>query len=126
MKDQTMENKIELRKAEKPSQYLSRITRVDTEADFYVELEEDSEDVYEIVAGGEVVGLAYIDDDEEAKDEKEAWERYMAYTKQGGSRTFTELLEHAGLKTPFDEACLKTVCEAAKKWLDEFDMSGIE
>ena len=66
MNNQTVENNIELRKAEKPSQYLSRITRVDTEADFYVELEEDSEDVYEIVAGGEVVGLAYIDDDEEA------------------------------------------------------------
>lgn len=60
------------------------------------------------------------------KDEKAAWERYMAYTVQGGSRTFTELLTHAGLDTPFDEACLKTVCEAAKKWLDEFDMTGIE
>ena len=60
------------------------------------------------------------------KDEKAAWERYMAYTVQGGSRTFTELLKHAGLKTPFDEDCLKTVCEAAKKWLDEFDMTGME
>ena len=60
------------------------------------------------------------------KDPKDAWERYMAYTRQGGSRTFTELLKNAGLETPFDEACLKTVCEAAKKWLDEFDMTGIE
>ncbi|MBP3728909.1 MAG: M3 family oligoendopeptidase [Lachnospiraceae bacterium] len=60
------------------------------------------------------------------KDPKDAWERYMAYTRQGGSRTFVELLENAGLETPFDEACLKTVCEAAKKWLDEFDMTGIE
>ncbi len=60
------------------------------------------------------------------KDPKDAWERYMAYTKQGGSRTFVELLKNAGLETPFDEACLKTVCEAAKKWLDEFDMTGIE
>ena len=80
MKDQTMENKIELRKAEKPSKYLSRITRVDTEADFYVELEEDSEDVYEIVAGGEVVGLAYIDDDEEAfADDEEAFAFVYVY-----------------------------------------------
>ncbi|MBQ7147077.1 MAG: M3 family oligoendopeptidase [Lachnospiraceae bacterium] len=60
------------------------------------------------------------------KDPKDAWERYMAYTRQGGSRTFTELLKNAGLETPFDEACLKTVCEAAKMWLDEFDMTGIE
>lgn len=59
-------------------------------------------------------------------DEAEAWKHYMAYTKQGGSRTFTELLKHAGLKTPFEEDCLRTVCETAKKWLDGFDLTGIE
>lgn len=47
-------------------------------------------------------------------------------SSEGGSRTFTELLAHANLSSPFDEACLKTVCEAAKKWLDEFDMTGME
>ena len=56
------------------------------------------------------------------KDEADAWAHYMAYTKQGGSHTFTELLKHAGLKTPFEEECLRTVCEAAKKWLDSFDL----
>ncbi len=60
------------------------------------------------------------------KDKKKAWEHYMAYTKQGGSRTFVDLLKNAGLKTPFDEECLKTVCEAATKWLNEFDLTGIE
>ena len=60
------------------------------------------------------------------KDEKQAWERYMAYTRQGGTRTFVELLKHAGLKTPFDEDCLKEVCETAKQWLDGFDLTGIE
>ena len=54
-----------------------------------------------------------------------AWAHYMAYTKEGGSRTFTELLKHAGLDTPFDEACLRAVCEEANKWLNEFDLSGI-
>ena len=34
------------------------------------------------------------------KDQKDAWEHYMAYARQGGSRTFTELLAHAGLKSP--------------------------
>ncbi len=57
------------------------------------------------------------------EDEANAWKHYMAYTKQGGSRTFTELLKHAGLKTPFEEDCLRTVCEAAKKWLDSFDLT---
>ncbi len=60
------------------------------------------------------------------EDEADAWKHYMAYTTQGGSRTFTELLKHAGLKTPFEEDCLRTVCEAAKKWLDSFDLTGIE
>ena len=60
------------------------------------------------------------------KDPAEAWKRYMAYTEQGGSRTFVDLLKNAGLATPFDEECLKTVCETAKTWLDNFDLSGIE
>ena len=58
-------------------------------------------------------------------DLSDAWEHYMAYTKEGGSRTFTDLLTHAGLDTPFDEACLRAVCEEANKWLSEFDLGGI-
>ncbi len=60
------------------------------------------------------------------KDADEAWKRYMAYTEQGGSRTFTELLKHAGIATPFEGECLKTVCEAATKWLADFDPSAIK
>ncbi len=56
------------------------------------------------------------------KDQKDAWEHYMAYTRQGGSLVFTELLANAGLISPFDEECLKTVCEAANKRLDEFSI----
>ncbi len=50
----------------------------------------------------------------------------MAYTRQGGSDVFTKLLKNAGLDTPFEESCLRGVCEAAKKWLDEFDLTGLE
>ncbi|MBR3129747.1 MAG: M3 family oligoendopeptidase, partial [Clostridia bacterium] len=60
------------------------------------------------------------------KDRENAWKHYMAYTVQGGSRTFVELLKNAGLRTPFDEACLKEVCEVASKWLNEYDLTGIE
>lgn len=51
------------------------------------------------------------------RDRADAWEHYMAYTRQGGSRTFTELLKNAGLESPFDEKCLRTVCETATEWL---------
>jgi len=59
------------------------------------------------------------------KDKKAAWEKYMAYTSLGGSETFTDLLRDAKLDTPFDEACLKGVCEAANKYLAEYDLEGI-
>ena len=59
------------------------------------------------------------------KDLPDAWAHYMAYTKEGGSKTFTDLLKHAELDTPFDEACLRAVCEEANKWLSEFDLNGI-
>lgn len=54
------------------------------------------------------------------KDPKNAWAHYMAYTKQGGSHTFTDLLKNADLRSPFDETCLKEVCEDANLWLDDF------
>ena len=59
-------------------------------------------------------------------DRKAAWEKYMAYTVQGGSRVFTELLKNAGLDSPFDEKCLRSVCEKAGQWLRNYDLTGIE
>ncbi len=59
------------------------------------------------------------------RDLKDAWAHYMAYTVQGGSRTFTDLLANAGLQSPFDESCLRGVCEAADQWLRDYDLSGI-
>ena len=49
----------------------------------------------------------------------------MAYTRLGGSLTFTELLRSAGLDSPFDEACLRGVCEKANRWLIDCDLTGI-
>mgnify|MGYP002625244425 CR=1 FL=1 len=60
------------------------------------------------------------------KDVGNAWQHYMAYTVQGGSRTFTDLLKNADLESPFDEACLRGVCAEAEKALADFDLTGIE
>ncbi len=54
-----------------------------------------------------------------------AWDRYMAYTRQGGSQVFTKLLENAGIPSPFDGQTLRDVCEAAARWLDACDLTGI-
>lgn len=59
------------------------------------------------------------------KDPKDAWEHYMAYTRQGGSRVFTDLLKNADLASPFEERCLKDVCAQAGKWLDGYDLAGL-
>lgn len=45
------------------------------------------------------------------KDRADAWSHYMAYTKQGGSRTFTELLKNAGLS----RRLRKAVCAASAR-----------
>ena len=60
------------------------------------------------------------------KDPEDAWKHYMAYTSQGGSAVFTDLLKNAELTSPFEESCLKDVCSAARAWLDAYDLSGIE
>lgn len=59
-------------------------------------------------------------------DFAKAWERYMAYTRQGGTRAFTDLVKNAGLTSPFDGDCLKDICSHASAWLDSFDLTGIE
>ena len=60
------------------------------------------------------------------EDYDNAFAHYMAYTEQGGSDTFTHLIEKAGLISPFDEKCLQQVCNAAAKWLSDFNLNGIE
>ena len=60
------------------------------------------------------------------EDLPSAWEQYYRYTRLAGTKTFTGLLETAGLPSPFDEATLRGVCTAAADWLDRFDLTGIE
>ena len=60
------------------------------------------------------------------KDRKKAWDYYMAYTRQGGSKVFTELLKGADLGSPFEEETLRGICEQAAEALDKFDLTGIE
>lgn len=48
-----------------------------------------------------------------------AWQRYMKLVKCGGTKTYSELIATAGFDSPFGEAALRQVAEAAEKWLDE-------
>ncbi len=60
------------------------------------------------------------------EDLPDAWKHYMAYTVQGGSRTFTDLLKNADLESPFEAHCLSSVCDKARAYLDNYDLTGIE
>lgn len=52
-------------------------------------------------------------------DYKDAWERYMRFVREGGKKTFVELCEVAGIKTPFEDGALKEIALATEKWLNE-------
>lgn len=60
------------------------------------------------------------------EDRENAWKHYMAYTEQGGSEVFTDLLKNAGLSNPFEEETLKGICSKAAAYLEAFDLTGIE
>ena len=60
------------------------------------------------------------------EDQDAAWRSYMDYTKLGGSMVFTDLLDKAGLQSPFDPECLKNIAEKAKAFLDRFDLTEME
>ena len=60
------------------------------------------------------------------EDRDAAWCSYMDYTKLGGSMFFTDLLDKAGLQSPFDPECLKNIAEKAKAFLDRFDLTEME
>ena len=59
-------------------------------------------------------------------DRKAAWETYMAYVAPGGTMNFLQLLQAAGLESPFGDSGLVDVCRTADKWLSDYDLSGID
>ena len=77
--------------------------------------------------GNWISGINFIDEARLGPQDNlpDAWAHYIAYTRLGGSKTFTELLECAGLDIPFDGECLRRVCEKANQWLEDCDLSGI-
>ncbi len=60
------------------------------------------------------------------QDVPTAWKRYFALVKQAGTRTFSGLVESAGLDTPFGDDALRIVAQAAVKWLDEVDTAALK
>ncbi|MEG1710308.1 MAG: M3 family oligoendopeptidase [Clostridia bacterium] len=51
------------------------------------------------------------------QDYKSAFDKYMKFLYAGGTKTYTELLEYAELKSPFNEQAFKEVCKVVENML---------
>ena len=52
-------------------------------------------------------------------DHKDAWERYLRLVRRAGMASYTELLETAGLKVPFEEGSIKGIAQQMTDWLEK-------
>lgn len=55
------------------------------------------------------------------EDREKAWEDYLRLCRAGGSKPFLELVELAGLVSPFKEGCLESVIGSIEDWLNGVD-----
>jgi len=53
------------------------------------------------------------------KNYDDSFSKYMRFSKQGGEKVWTELLEEAGFKTPFEPGALEELSENVKKLLSD-------
>ncbi len=57
------------------------------------------------------------------ENHEKAWDSYFKLCKEGGSKSFLELLKVAGLQNPFVEGTVKEVAVKLKTYLDNYDSS---
>ena len=58
---------------------------------------------------------------EDRKNHKRAWNKYVKLCKLGGKYPFTELLKNANLNNPFIEGTVKKVVGPLKRYLNSID-----
>ena len=52
------------------------------------------------------------------RDRQDAWERYLRFVDAGGTMTFKDLVETAGLKVPYAEGVIGEIGEAISRWIE--------
>lgn len=55
---------------------------------------------------------------------QQAWGDYVRLCQAGGSRSFLELVQLAGLRSPFEDGCIASVVDVITEWLDGVDDSS--
>ncbi len=56
------------------------------------------------------------------EDYESAWKKYLDFSKKAGTMTFVDLLKTSGLRSPFEEGCVKEVCEGSEKALEKMNI----
>ncbi|MFC0270553.1 M3 family oligoendopeptidase [Metabacillus herbersteinensis] len=55
------------------------------------------------------------------ENREDAWKDYLTLCKQGGSKSFLELVKVANLKSPFEDGCVESVVGEIEEWLNKVD-----
>ncbi|MGM9578356.1 MAG: M3 family oligoendopeptidase [Evtepia sp.] len=61
---------------------------------------------------------------ESRKDYDDAFRRYVRFLSQGGEQVFTDLLQEAGLRSPFEEGALADVAKECEALLKNLEMTA--
>lgn len=59
------------------------------------------------------------------EDQSAAWADYLNLCRQGGSKSFTELVKVPGLISPFEDGCVTSVIGSIEAWLDSVDNAAL-
>lgn len=59
------------------------------------------------------------------EDQSAAWADYLHLCRQGGSKSFVELVKVAGLISPFEDGCVTSVIGSINAWLDSVDDAAL-
>jgi M3 family oligoendopeptidase len=59
-------------------------------------------------------------------DEEQAWKDYVNVARQGGTITFLEIVEQAGLKSPFADGALNESIQAIDKYLEQISEDDLK
>lgn len=53
------------------------------------------------------------------QDRKAAWEKYLAFVDQAGTKTFADLCQSVGLRIPYEDGCIREVGSGIRDWIRE-------
>ena len=53
------------------------------------------------------------------ENREDTWNRYLAFTDLGGSRSFEELVRSADLEVPYEDGCIGKIGLAVERWLEK-------